>query len=136
MPYGIEPDKAVASCQAYPSPVTFRLQRNASCAAPRWCGRRPGTEFVPPSMLACASGTPADSTSLITPIPMNTLLLIVLCLFIGLGVGWLVRGSKQAPADSRLEDELRRQAEELKTELERCRTAQLQVEAARSAAEA
>lgn len=67
---------------------------------------------------------------------MNTLLWIVLCLFAGLAAGWLVRGSKQASANSRLEDELRRQADELKAELERCRTAQLQAEAARSAAEA
>lgn len=67
---------------------------------------------------------------------MNTLLWILLCLFVGLAIGWLVRGSKQVPADSRLEDELRRQAEALKAELEGCQAARLQAEAARSAADA
>lgn len=67
---------------------------------------------------------------------MNTYFLILVCLIAGLAIGWLIRGSKQTPADSRLEDELRRQAEALKVELERCQTSRLQAEAARSAADA
>jgi DNA recombination protein RmuC len=67
---------------------------------------------------------------------MSTLFLILLCLIAGLAIGWLTRGSKEASTDSRLENELRRQADVLKVELECCRTAQLQAEAARSAAEA
>lgn len=67
---------------------------------------------------------------------MNILLWILLCLIAGIALGLLVCGAKQPPADTRLEDELRRQAEALKAELERSQAARLQAEAARSAAEA
>ncbi|QYM80698.1 DNA recombination protein RmuC [Horticoccus luteus] len=67
---------------------------------------------------------------------MNTLFLILVCLIAGLAIGWIFRASKDAPADSRLEDELRQQAEALKADLEQCQAARLQAEAARSAADA
>lgn len=67
---------------------------------------------------------------------MNTFAWILLCSAFAGAIGWFLRRPKPAPTDSRLEEELRRQGDALKAELERCQASRLQAEAARSAADA
>ncbi|MEO6006120.1 MAG: DNA recombination protein RmuC [Opitutus sp.] len=55
---------------------------------------------------------------------------------IGLIVGWLLRAARKTAPDSRIEDELRKQAVALKTELEKNTSERMQAEGARAAAEA
>ena len=63
---------------------------------------------------------------------MTPLIWIILSLIAGLGIGLLLWRSKPAPADVRLEDELRRQSEALKAELA---TAKAELTAAQSRGE-
>lgn len=57
-------------------------------------------------------------------------------LIVGIALGWLVRSVKKAPTDTRLEEELRRQLEALKSDLKRTADERMQSESGRSATEA
>ena len=68
---------------------------------------------------------------------MNPMLYVLLGLALGLAIGWLLRALRQpAPADNRLENELRQQAEQRESELGRLRSQLTEASSTRAAAEA
>ena len=67
---------------------------------------------------------------------MNPILMLVVGIVIGIVVGWLIRGSKTAAPDTRIESELRSQLDALRRDLEKSAGERLQAESARAAAEA
>lgn len=62
--------------------------------------------------------------------------MLVVGVVIGIVVGWLIRGSKTAAPDTRIESELRSQLDALRRDLEKSAGERLQAESARAAAEA
>jgi DNA recombination protein RmuC len=67
---------------------------------------------------------------------MNPILMLVVGIVIGIVVGWLIRVSKTAAPDTRIESELRSQLDALRRDLEKSAGERLQAESARAAAEA
>ncbi len=67
---------------------------------------------------------------------MTAELYTVAALIVGIALGWLIRSVKKARPDTRVEDELRRQLESLKTDLTRTSDERVQAESGRAAADA